>query len=122
MDKTSKYTYNYLKKYGYRRITKYTLPEPVSIPWSDFVNSLLYLERCGYVRCIHHSIEGVIGGQLTHEGKHKFEIDMENAFRSFFTRYIPGFVSGVAVTVTADLLVRHGHSILSALFQLLQFH
>ena len=120
MDKTAKKAYKYLLSQGYRPVTKYNTKKIPDIEWSDFLKSVEYLERCGYAECIRHPVGGMIGGRLTHEGKHKFELDCRAAFRAFFTHYLPGFFSGITAAVLANLLSDYGRSLLSALTQLLQ--
>ena len=49
---------------------------------------------------------------LTHAGIHKRELELINIRNKILTRFIPGFICGVLVTVAEEVLVRYILSLL----------
>ena len=87
----------------------------VSVPVEDIPRAIFRLSDSGYIHIKHNVDGGTLYFSIEPKLKHRFAF----WFDSFSKRYIAGFISGVAVTLTADLLITPIRSLFSALFQLL---
>ena len=70
---------------------------------ADFFNAVRYLKSHGLIRYIKNQDGFHLGIHLTHYGIHKKEIDRREFWHLFFTRYIPGFMTGIIASVLAGL-------------------
>lgn len=69
----------------------------------QFIDACIYLEECGYA--VNNAKIG--GVHITHRGAHKREIEIRQFWHSFFTHYLPGFISGILATVIGGLILAY---------------
>ena len=70
---------------------------------ADFYNAVQFLKAHGLVKYIKTQGGVHIGVRLTHYGVNKKELDRREFWYLFFTRYLLGFISGIAVSVLSGL-------------------
>lgn len=76
----------------------------VPFPYDDMCGIIHSLSNEGILSLHDHPTETYFS--LTYEGYHRFEILADNFKIAFFTRWIPGFISGVATSFLVELLIQ----------------
>lgn len=104
MDKYAKEVYKFVLSQPDHSFIYQMYPEQIPggiNKFNDFKAACRFLANKGY------AIVGSPGMiTLTHEGVHKRELELVEFRKLIFTHYIPGFISGVFVSVTAGLLLQ----------------
>lgn len=74
----------------------------LSLPYDDLEHIIRSLSVQGYLTLHQHPLDTYFS--ISYEGIHKLEKDIDNFKLSFFTKWLPGFISGILVGVLSTLI------------------
>lgn len=124
MLRSERKTINSIKKhFGYELVyldveNNLFISNEIKIPYKykDMPYIIRSLSDQGYIMLSNHPTD--IYFSLTYEGYNRFKFMMDSFKTSFFTKWIPGFISGVVTAIATELLLNY--SLLSYIQEILQ--
>lgn len=113
MLKSERKTINTIKKsFGYELVYVDTeknlfISNGIQVPYKykDMPYIIRSLSDQGYIILSNHPTD--IYFSLTYEGYNRFKLLADSFKTSFFTKWIPGFISGVATAIATELLLNN---------------
>ncbi len=76
----------------------------VPFPYDDMDGIIHSLANKDFLALSDHPLQTYFS--LTYEGYNRFKILADNFRISFFTKWVPGFVSGILTAIAAELILR----------------